>query len=46
MPDVRQHFTNGGITPIGGTPEQFAKHVRNEVPKWGRVVRATGARME
>ena len=46
MPDVRQRFTNGGVTPIGGTPEQFTDHIRNEVAKWGKVVKATGARVE
>jgi tripartite-type tricarboxylate transporter receptor subunit TctC len=46
MPDVRQRFTNGGVTPIGGTPDQFTEHIRNEVAKWGKVVKATGARVE
>ena len=46
MNDVRQRFTNGGVTPIGGTPEQFTEHIRNEVAKWGKVVKATGARVE
>jgi tripartite-type tricarboxylate transporter receptor subunit TctC len=23
MPDVRQRFVNGGVTPVGGTLEQF-----------------------
>jgi tripartite-type tricarboxylate transporter receptor subunit TctC len=46
MPDVRQRFTNGGVTPVGGTAEQFTEHLRNEVAKWGKVVKATGARVE
>jgi tripartite-type tricarboxylate transporter receptor subunit TctC len=46
MPDVRQRFVNGGVTPVGGTPEQFTEHIRNEVAKWGKVVKATGARVE
>ena len=46
MTDVRQRFTNGGVTPVGGTPEQFTEHIRNEVAKWGKVVKATGARVE
>ena len=46
MPDVRQRFTNGGVTPVGGTAEQFTEHIRNEVAKWGKVVKATGARVE
>lgn len=46
MPDVRQRFTNGGVTPVGGTADQFTEHIRNEVAKWGKVVKATGARAE
>ncbi len=46
MPDVRQRFVNSGVTPVGGTAEQFTEHIRNEVAKWGKVVKATGARVE
>jgi tripartite-type tricarboxylate transporter receptor subunit TctC len=46
MPDVRQRFTNGGVAPMGGTAEQFTEHISNEVAKWGKVVKATGARVE
>ena len=46
MPDVRQRFVNGGVTPVGGTADQFTEHIRNEVAKWGKVVKATGARVE
>jgi len=27
------------------TPEQFTEHSHNEVAKWGKVVKATGARV-
>jgi tripartite-type tricarboxylate transporter receptor subunit TctC len=46
MPDVRQRFVAGGVAPVGGTAEQFTTHIRNEVAKWGKVVKATGARVE
>jgi tripartite-type tricarboxylate transporter receptor subunit TctC len=46
MPDVRQRFTHGGVTPVGGTAEQFTDHIRSEVAKWAKVVKATGARVE
>ena len=46
MNDVRQRFVNGGVTPVGGTAEQFTEHIRTEVAKWGKVVKATGARVE
>ena len=46
MTDVRQRFVNSGVTPVGGTGEQFTDHIRNEVAKWSKVVKATGARVE
>ena len=46
MPDVRQRFINSGVTPVAGSAELFADHLRMEVAKWGKVVKATGARVE
>ena len=46
MPDVRQRFVNGGVDPVGGTAERFTEHIRSEVAKWGKVVKATGAKVE
>ncbi len=46
MPDVRQRFVNSGVTPVAGSAELFADHLRMEVAKWGKVVKATGARVE
>ena len=31
-----------GATPIGGTPEQFAEHLRKETEKWAKVIKAAG----
>ena len=35
-----------GADPVGGTPEELAAFMREEAAKWGRVIRASGARAE
>ena len=45
-PDVRASFVQQGTEPIGNTPEQFAQVLKNEVEKWGKVVRFSGAKVE
>jgi len=46
MPDVRQRLQEQGAEPVGGTPEQFADHIRKETVKWARVVKASGAKAD
>jgi tripartite-type tricarboxylate transporter receptor subunit TctC len=35
----------GSLIP-GGTPEQFAEHIRRETEKWGAVIRAAGIKAD
>ena len=44
--DVKERYSATGVEAIGTTPEQFAEFIRNEYAKWGKVVRATGVKME
>lgn len=37
--DVEKRMLEQGIELAPGTPEAYAKHVENEVNKWGRVIR-------
>jgi tripartite-type tricarboxylate transporter receptor subunit TctC len=41
--EVRQRMADIGLTPIGNTPEQFDAFIRAEIPKWAKVVQASGA---
>jgi tripartite-type tricarboxylate transporter receptor subunit TctC len=45
-PDHRQRFIAAGVDPITSTPEQFGTYLRSEIEKWGKVVKATGMRVE
>ena len=31
---------------VAGTPEQFGAWIRSEIPRWGKVIKATGAKPE
>ena len=46
LPDVRERFQAGGVDPVGGPAEKFGEHLKTEIAKWGRVVKATGARVD
>jgi tripartite-type tricarboxylate transporter receptor subunit TctC len=35
-----------GNEPLGGTPEEFARFIRQESAKWGKVVKTIGAKMD
>jgi tripartite-type tricarboxylate transporter receptor subunit TctC len=45
-PDLKGKLTAQGLDAVGNTPEQFAAYIRQEIEKWTRVVKATGARVE
>ena len=45
-PAFRDRFALIGDEPGGGTPEDYAKYVRDELAKWGPVVKASGAKLD
>lgn len=44
--DVRERLTAQGVEPVGSTPAQLAQHIRTELPKWAKVVRLSGAKVD
>lgn len=44
--DVHERFSALGMEPIGSTPAELAAHIRRELPKWAKVVQASGARID
>lgn len=46
LPDVREKFMAQGAEPLSGTPQEVNAYMRAEVAKWGKVVKASGARAD
>ncbi len=44
--DLREKFIAQGAEAVGSTPEEFRAYIRAEIDKWGRVIRASGARFD
>ena len=44
--DTRQRLIEQGADPVGNTPEEFAKLLREEVLKYAEVVRVSGAKAD
>jgi tripartite-type tricarboxylate transporter receptor subunit TctC len=46
MPDLRERLATLGAEVNAGTPGEFADYIASEIPKWAKVVRDSGARIE
>lgn len=46
LPDVQERIISNGAEPVGSTPQQFAEFIQNELTKWAKVVRESGARVD
>jgi tripartite-type tricarboxylate transporter receptor subunit TctC len=46
QPDLRKKLGDEGADAVGGTPEQFAALIKEEIPRWGKVVKDSGARID
>ncbi|HEY5292004.1 MAG TPA: tripartite tricarboxylate transporter substrate-binding protein, partial [Burkholderiales bacterium] len=46
QPDVRERLLQVGMTPVGGTPEQFTALIRDERERWGRIIQSRGIKVQ
>lgn len=46
MPDVKEKLAASGAELKPSTPEELAEHIRKEIDKWGKAVKASGAQAD
>jgi tripartite-type tricarboxylate transporter receptor subunit TctC len=45
-PEVKKRIEFEGATPVGNAPDEFARFVHEEIVRWGKVVKYSGAKPE
>jgi tripartite-type tricarboxylate transporter receptor subunit TctC len=45
-PEIRKKLVEQGADPVGNSPEEFDRQLREEVARWGEVVKVSGARAD
>jgi tripartite-type tricarboxylate transporter receptor subunit TctC len=43
---LRERLIEQGLMPLTMSPAQFARHIQDEIAKWGKIVKASGATIE
>ena len=46
LPDLNKRLSDEGADPAGGSPEQFAALIKDEVPRWSKIVKDSGAKVD
>jgi tripartite-type tricarboxylate transporter receptor subunit TctC len=46
LPDVREGLARQGLAPAGNTPEAFRAFIADEMAKWDRAVKTSGAKVD
>ena len=46
LPDLRARLTGLGMEVIGNSPDEFAAGIQSDLPKWAKVIKASGAKVE
>ena len=46
QPELAKRLSDEGADPAGSTPEEFAALIKADLPRWGKVVRESGARID
>ena len=45
-PELSKRLSDEGADPAGGTPEQFVALIKDDIPRWGKLVKESGAKVD
>jgi tripartite-type tricarboxylate transporter receptor subunit TctC len=45
-PEMKERLATLAFTPVGDTRKEFAGFIQSEIAKWGKAVKASGAKAE
>ena len=46
LSDVRSKFADLGMEPIGNSPDEFSLIIKAEIPKWAKVIKESGMKLD
>ncbi|MBI3936885.1 MAG: tripartite tricarboxylate transporter substrate binding protein [Betaproteobacteria bacterium] len=46
QPDMREKLSSEGGEVVGSSPEQFAQHIKAELARWARIIKAANVRAD
>ncbi len=46
LSDVRSKFADLGMEPIGNSPDEFSFIIKAEIPKWAKVIKESGMKLD
>ncbi len=46
VPEIRERLQSQGFVVVGNSPAEFSAFVRDEITKWGRAAKASGATLD
>jgi len=46
LPDVKDRLSQNGLTHKRNSPAEFAAFIREEIPKWAKAVKDSGAKAD
>ena len=46
MPEIRERMVNEGAKPVGDTPAEFGRFVRDEIARWTKIIQQAGIKLD